>query len=137
MNFSEFTKTLYPYYGNKRTRIEFVVLLTDTIMGGQPARGHSDGGYQNPLRNKDERTLLAYFNGERSISHDDASIILSSLKKEKFKKFIKYECSEDAQKMLKQDLAKIEKINENRGVPAICADLFADILFNLAAKNLK
>ena len=67
LNFSDFAKVLFPYCRKGSGQADFVILLTDKIMNGRPGRAHEDGGFQNPLRAKDERTLQAYFNGGRPI----------------------------------------------------------------------
>lgn len=135
MTFSEFAKALYTYYGNGEKQTDFVIRLTDKIMGGRPGREHKDGTFQNPLRSKDNRTLLSYFNGERRISQGDAGIILSSSDKYKFEEYLRNQCSEDAQKLLKQDISKIEKINDNQDIVEACADIFVSILQDLAKKK--
>lgn len=135
MNFSEFAKTLYPYCANGCNQADFVIALTDKIMEGQPGRAHQGDRYQNPLRSKDERTLLSYFNGERSISQGDASIILSCIDRYKFEQYLQKQCSSDALELLAKDLSKIEGINENQDVDEICADLLVTILHALAIKK--
>ena len=112
MNFSEFAKTLYPYCANGSKQTEFVILLTDKIMGGQPDRAHKNERYQNPLRNKDERTLLSYFSSERYISQGDARIILSHIDKYKFEQHLQHQCSNDSLELLAKDLSTVEEIND-------------------------
>lgn len=135
MNFSEFAKTLYPYCGNGCNQADFVIELTDKIMEGRPGRAHQGDRYQNPLRSKDERTLLSYFNSERSISQSDASVILSCIDKYKFEQYLQKQCSSDALALLAKDLSTIAIINENQHVDEICADLLATILHDLATKK--
>lgn len=88
MTFSEFVQALYPYCNEGDNKPEFVKHLVGQIMDGQPGRVHYDGGWQNPMIEKDDRTLLNYFNGFRSISPKDASRIYCSIKTEKFEKYI-------------------------------------------------
>lgn len=134
MTFSQFTQALYPYCNEGDTKPEFVKHLVDKIMDGQPGRAHEDGGYQNPMREKDDRTLLNYFNGDRSISPKDASGIYCSIKTEKFEKYIDHHCSGEAQIELLDTLLEIEAIEEKGTVPEVCAKLFAKILRKLAEK---
>ncbi len=147
MKFSEFAKTLFPYCANGRKQTDFVIQLTDKIMGGRPGRAHQVSSnqnspqagcsYQNPLRSKDERTLLAYFNGERTISQCDASIILSSVDKYKFEQYLQHQCSEDALELLAKDISRIAEIKDKLQVDEVCADLFVAILHDLATKKRK
>lgn len=134
MTFSQFAQALYPFCNEGATRGEFVWHLVDKIMDGQPGRAHEDGGYQNPLRTMDDRTLLNYFNGSRSISAKDASTIYCSIKTEKFEKYIDWRCSGEAQIKLLDALLEIEDIKEKGTVPEVCAQLFEKILRELAEK---
>ena len=134
MTFSQFAQALYPYCNEGDTKPEFVKHLVDKIMDGQPGRAHEDGGYQNPMREKDDRTLLNYFNGDRSISPKDASRIYCSIKTEKFENYIDRRCSWDAQDKLMDTLLEVEGIEEDGTIPEICARLFVEILRELAGK---
>lgn len=134
MTFSKFAQVLYPYCNEGPSRAEFVRHLVDKIMDGQPGRAHNDDGYQNPLRVMDDRTLLNYFNGSRSISPQDACTIYSSIKTEKFEKYIDHRCSGEAKIKLLDDLLSVEDIQETKTVPEICAQLFDKILRDLAEK---
>lgn len=131
MTFSQFVQALYPYCNEGTSKPEYIRHLIDKIMDGQPGRAHADGGYQNPLRAMDDRTLLNYFYGRRSIS-ECASTIYSSINIEKFEKYIDRRCSLDAQVKLSNDLSAIEKIDAKGTVPEICAQLFEKILRELA-----
>lgn len=133
MTFSQFAQVLYTYCRDVGTQGEFVIQLTDKIMGGRPGRAHSDGTYQNPIRGKDSRSLLYYFNGERPIPQKDASIIFSSIDKYKFEEYLRKRCSEEAQAKLKEDLEKVEQIPDG-DIAEVCADLFEQILHDLAEK---
>lgn len=133
MTFSQFAQALYTYLRNGKKEEDFVMELTNQIMGGQPGRAHSDGTYQNPMLSKDARSLIYYFSGERLIPQKDASIILSSINKYKFEQYLEKYCSEDARNLLKKDLAKIEILPDGDTVE-ICADLFEQILHDLAKK---
>lgn len=134
MTFSEFAQVLYPYCNEGTSKAEFVRHLIDKIMDGQPGRAHDDGGYQNPMRTMDDRTLLNYFNGNRSISSADASTIYCSIKTEKFEKYIDCRCSGEAKIKLLDDLLEIEDIQEKGMVPVVCAQIFEKILRDLAKK---
>lgn len=132
MTFSQFAQALYPYCNEGDTKPEFVKHLVDKIMDGQPGRAHDNGEYQNPMRAKDDRTLLNYYNGVRSISEKDACTIYSSIKTEKFEKYIEKRCSLDAQIRLLDSLSKIEDVGKNLLAPKICAQIFEKILCSLA-----
>lgn len=134
MTFSQFVQALYPYCNEGTSKAEFVRHLVDKIMAGRPGRMHADGGFQNPLRAMEDPTVLNYYNGKRSIGPKDASTIYSSIKTEKFEKYIDYRCSGDAQIRLLDTLLEIEDIEGNRTVPKVCADLFDKILRDLAGK---
>ena len=132
MTFSEFARILYPYLGKGETERDYLIRLTDKIMGGRPGRSHQDGGYQNPLRGKDDRILQYYFTGKRNIPQSHASMILSSVDKDKFNDYLVNQCSNDALEMLAKDLSNFG-INVGKNlVPQICTDLFVEILHNLA-----
>lgn len=133
MTFAQFAQALYPYCNEGPSKPEFVRHLVDKIMDGQPGRAHADGGFQNPLRAMDDRTLLNYFNGKRSISPTDASTIYCSIKPEKFENYIAHRCSKDAQLKLLDALLEVEDI-ETDLVPVVCAKLFEKILQELAEK---
>jgi len=141
MTFSEFAKALYPFCNEGETEWEFVCHIIDKIMDGHPGRPHIDGTYQNPMRSKDSRTLLNYFSGARSISKKDASTIYSSIKLEKFEKYINRRCSREAQLYLLDELLKIkgakeeiESIGKKQLTPEICTQLFNKILYDLATR---
>ena len=134
MTFSQFLKVLYTYCNEGESKSEFVVHMVNQIMDGRPGRMREDGSYQNPLKDKDTRTLLNYFNGERSISSKDASTIYSSIKTEKFEKYIDQHCSVDAQSRLLDDLTPITAVPKNEMTPQICSQLFEAILRELASK---
>lgn len=134
MTFSQFATVMYAYCNEGETQSDFVKHLIDKIMDGQPGRAHDDGTYQNPMRGKDDRTLLNYFNGDRSISKKDASTIYCSIKTEKFEQYIEKRCSGEAKILLIDDLLKVEDIEEKGTVPQVCAQLFEKILHNLAEK---
>lgn len=134
MTFGQFAQVLYLYCNEGDTRPEFVKHLVDEIMDGQPGRAHNAGGYQNPMREKDDRTLLNYFNDNRSISPKDASRIYCSIKTEKFEKYIDHRCSSEAKIELLDSLLEIEEIEEKGTVPEVCGKLFAKILRELAKK---
>lgn len=137
MTFSDFAQALYPYCNEGNNIPKFVIHLVDKIMDGQPGRAHGDNGYQNPMREKDERTLLNYFDGTHSISGVDASRIYSSISTEKFEKYIEKRCKNEAQILLLDDLLKIENIEEKGLVPEICSQLFAKIIRALAETKVK
>lgn len=134
MTFCQFAKVMCTYCNEWEKESDFVIHLVDKIMHGQPGRAHADGTYQNPLRGKESRTLLYYLSGDRSIPQADASIIFSSVDKYKFEEYLRCRCSEDAQSRLREDLEKIEEIPDG-DVVEVCADLFEQILHNLAAKK--
>ena len=134
MTFSQFAQVLYPYCNEGDTKPEFVKHLVDKIMDGQPGRAYGYDGYQNAMREKDDRTLLNYFKGDRSISPKDASRIYCSIKTEKFKKYIDHRCSGEAQIELFNALSEIEVIEKTGTAPEVCAKLFAKILHELAEK---
>ena len=134
MTLSQFLKVLYPYCNEGESKSEFVVHMVNQIMDGRPGRMREDGSYQNPLKDKDTRTLLNYSNGERSISSKDASTIYSSIKTEKFEKYISKHCSMDAQSRLLDDLTPITAVPKNEMTPQICSQLFETILRELASK---
>lgn len=135
MTFSQFAQALYPFCNEGTTRGEFVWHLVDMIMDGQPGRAHGDGGYQNPLRAMDERTLLNYFNGVHDFSTKDASTIYSSIKTEKFENYIERRCSGEALIKLLDALLEVEDIEEKGTVPEVCAQLFEKILRELTIKS--
>lgn len=135
MTFSEFAKLLSKYCANGETTVQFMQSLTNHIMVGRPGRSHQGGGHQNPLLGKDEDTLRAYFNGTRSISQSDAQILFSSIYPYRFEQFVESRCSEAAQQLLAEELAKSETLDKNRRVSEICADLFVAILEDLADKS--
>lgn len=140
MTFSELATVLYPYCHKTDSDWEYVILLTDKIMGGQPGRANGNETYQNPMRNKEERTLLAYLNGERSISRCDASMILGRIDKKKFAKYVRWCCREDSEMSLLAALEErgfIEDKHKNMLVSDICADLFEQVLYGLARKTEK
>lgn len=136
MTFSDFAKVLFTYCNEGEKQGDFVVHITNKIMGGRPGREHGDGSYQNPLGGKDNDILLHYLNGNRSIPQCDASIILRRIDKYKFEEYLRSRCSEDAQKLLRKDLAAIEEIPDG-DIVEICADLFEQILHDLAEKKNK
>lgn len=132
MTFSEFATMLRPYCGNGTTKADFVILLTDKIMKGQPGRAHADGTYQNPLRGKDNRTLEMYFGGERTIPNRVAGILFDSNDTYKFEEYMRSQCSEGALKRLAEELETKMGVSAKEDPVEICADLFVEILDNLA-----
>lgn len=134
MTFSEFAKVLYPYLGKGETERDYLIRLTDKIMSGRPGRAHSDGGYQNPLRDKDDRCIQYYFSGKRSVPNSDIGILLPAINKEKFAKYIDSQCSKDALKMLANDLSNLGQNVDYHNVSVFCAELFATILHKTIVK---
>lgn len=140
MTFSEFAKVMYRFCNEKPSKSDFVVHLVNKIMAGQPGRANGEDSYQNPLAGKSQDVLLKYFTGDRSIPGKDASMIYSHIKREKFENYIEKRCSPDAQYLLLEDLLKIggenllekEGIEKNSTPPQICAQLFTNILGELA-----
>ncbi len=132
MTFSEFANMLFPYCRNGETKAEYVKTLTNKIMGGQPGRGHADGKYQNPLLDKDTRILEMYFSGDRAIPQTAAAILFSSHDKYKFEEYIRSLCSEDALECLAKDLEAKTGAAVKGDPVEMCADLFEEILYNLA-----
>ena len=136
MEFSELAKALFPYCSNGMKQAEFVILLVDKIMAGRPGRAYKDGTYRNPLRIKQERTLLSYFNGDRYISRRDATQILGSIDKYKFETYLRTICSDEALKLLKNDVSCKVNLMETEDVVEVCADQFELIIKDLASKEL-
>lgn len=132
MTFSQFVQTLYPYFREGKTEGEFVTEIISQIMHGQPGRAHSDGTYQNPLLDIDERNWIYYYSGKRTIPQKYASRILSSIDKSKFEKYLHRHCSKDALIHIKKDLSKTEKIPSGDAASA-CADLLEKILHDIVA----
>lgn len=132
MTFSEFATMLRPYCGNGTTKADFVILLTDKIMKGQPGRAHADDTFQNPLRGKDNRTLELYFSGERTISDRAAGILFSSHDKYKFEEYLRSQCSDDALEQLEEELEAKTGVAVKGDPVEVCADLFVEILKDLA-----
>lgn len=158
LTFSEFANLMYPYCGNGATQAEFVIALTDQIMKGRPARTRSikeeeksdeekldekksdekrtEERYQNPIRDKSLRTLQAYYKGTRSISKGAASRVFASSDPYKFENYVRYQCSESGLSKLEAHLEK--KLNQkitskNFDIAAACAELFVEILHELAS----
>lgn len=132
MTFSEFANLLYPYCSNGTKKADFVILLTDKIMSGRPGRPHADGGYQNPLREKDTRLLEMYFSGDRAIPKTAATILFGNHDKYKFEKYVRSQCSVEALDFLREHIAKETGINSKELPEELCADLFVEILRELA-----
>lgn len=136
MTFSEFAEALNCYLNENETQGQFVIKLVDKIMGGRPGRAHGKEEYQNPLREKSDRTLQAYYNknDKHKIPKTSASIIFRSIDKYKFEQYIRNQCTEDAQKNMLNDLSEIEVIDTTRDAAEVCADLFEKILHDLASQ---
>lgn len=133
MTFSEFVKIMYVYCGGKKTQAEFIRHITDLIMEGQPGRTHADGSHQNPMWDKDDRTLQSYFNGSRTISYSDAKLILRKIDLYKFEMYLDDYLSDEAQKLLGTDISNMTKKDvKNSDVAKVCADLFEKIIRDLA-----
>lgn len=135
MTFSEFAKILYPFCGNGLKTSEFVILLTTKIMGGQPGRSHTGGGYQNPLITKNERSLQYYFAGTRNIPKNDICVILGTVDPYKFEQFLLHHCSEGALLQIEKELFQRGISTENHHVQETCADLFITILQDIVANK--
>lgn len=135
MTFSEFVKILYPFCGNGLKTSEFVILLTTKIMGGQPGRSHTGGGYQNPLITKNERSLQYYFAGTRNIPKNDVCVILGAVDKYKFEQFMLHHCSDGARLQITKELSKRGIIQRDLRIEEICADLFVTILQDIVANQ--
>lgn len=142
MTFSKFAQIMYTGANECDYQAEFVVHLTNQIMGGRPGRSHIVDGktvYQNPIANKEKRRQYEFFNGDRSISKKDASTLYSSIDLKKFSDYIEWRYSSDAQIELLNELGKNEDLNKEefkgKMVPDICAILFKNILYDLAKAN--
>ena len=137
MVFSELAKILYPYCGKGMRQSEFVVLLVDKIMSGRPGRAYKDGSYRNPLRVKEERALLSYFNGERDISKKDACLILSRIDKYRFEAFLRSACSDRALELLKEDMSSRVLLTGGEDIAEVCSDQLELIIKTLASRELR
>lgn len=135
LTFSQFVNVLFPFLRNGESETQFIKMLTNQIMKGKPGAKTYDNKSRNPILNKSDRAIQYYFSGERSISQEDASIILSSCDKYKFEEYMRSQCSEDCLLQLKEELERLlpeGTIGEKCDIVAFCADLFADILKDLA-----
>jgi len=136
LTFSQFAKVLLPYCGSEGSETQFVKTLTNKIMQGKPGAKTYDGKCRNPLLNKSNRAIQYYFTGERSISRRDASVIFSSSDRYKFEEYLRHQCSEDGLSHLKKELVEClpqGTIKEECDIIEFCADLFVDILKDLAS----
>lgn len=139
MTFSQFAQIMYTGANECTDRAEFVIHLTNQIMDGRPGRSHVVGEkkvYQNPIANKEKRRLYEFFDGDRSISKNDASTLYSSISLKKFSNYVIWRYSRDAQIALLDELEKNEDLGkeEFKGklVSDVCAILFKNILYDLA-----
>lgn len=140
LSFSEFAALLYPYCGNGANEADYIVTITDKIMRGQPGRVSKEDKYQNPMRNKSTRTLQAYFEGARRISKRDASILYANSDTYRFEEHLHYQCSENRLPSLRADLEEKLKqgtIDTREDIISFCAELFVDILKDLARGEIK
>lgn len=139
LTFSELAILLYPYCGNGATESEYIITMADKIMRGRPGRASGTDQYQNPLRSKSTRALQAYYKGTRPISKRDASILYANSDKGKFEEHLNHHCSDDSIKSLRIELEK--KLNQGsikiKDVFPLCADLYVEILKNLASRSPK
>lgn len=144
LSFGKFVQILYPHCGYGETEANFIIRLTDKIMEGRPGRARlgkekKEDQYKNPMRNKSIRTLQAYYKGARPISKRDASILFANSDKYKFEEDLRHLCSDNALQSLEKQLEKAlnRKITDKElDVVSFCADLFLDILFELASGNI-
>lgn len=140
LTFSDFAKILHTYCGCGNTKSEFVITLTNQIMGGRPGSAIKGDKYKNPMIMKEPHTLRNYYNGTRSISQGDASLILSRAERYKFEEFLRKKCSEDALSLMKNKLyeyLKKENADDKCDIVELCADVFIKILENISNGNGK
>lgn len=137
LTFSQFANVLFPYCRNGEYEHEFIGTLTNKIMEGKPGAKTYDGICRNPILSKSTRMKQYYFTGKRSISQKDASVILNRCNKSKFEDYLQHICSEEIERGLAEDLNKClpqgTTVKDWREVIPFCADLFVDILKDLAS----
>ena len=141
MDFGNLARMLFTYYADGNTKPEFVVALVDSIiedLSGDKINNSpllSDGDY-NPLFGMGDSILRKIFNSNRSISKQNASIILGRLDKYKFGEFILNRPT-DTLIALCGDLCKYGYAANYKTVGDICSDIFEDILKKISASKRK
>jgi len=128
ITFSVFLNLLYPYCGQGKSKADFVVMIIDHFMP-KPA-GRKGDGYINPMRNRDNRTLLNYYNGSRPIPTKVSSEILGRANKTRFEEFIQ-SFTEYAQRLIAEELQSMGFTSANQNnVDQFCADVLESILIH-------
>lgn len=125
MTFSEYVKTLYPFYGNGEKESNFVIRLLGSATTEQ----------NDKIFDHKPEYVKRIYNGEKDISKTSASYILTHLDKEQFDCEFFNLLSDDALielcKEFENELGNATKDDITQKL----ADLFAKILKNIASKN--
>ena len=128
MNFSQFAKALYPFYGAGLTETDFIIEVTNKIME------HSSDE-NNPLKNLKPDFRKRIFEGSRSISRKNAATILNSLDKIRFEEYING-LTDDARRNISNYLGEYGYIIPFTDVAFQCAEILENILKNIASGKL-
>ena len=141
MEFSDFAKVMAAGCYDSNNNADFLIHLTNKIMGGQPGRSRIVNGkkvFQNPMANQSKRSRYKYFDGVIKIPKHIASTLYGSRDLEKFANFIEECYNEYAQLELYEKLKEVEKKDyhteldseiEKDMIPQMCAKLFEKILY--------
>lgn len=128
MDFAEFAKLLFPYYGANRTQADFVVMLIEAVVDEADCREIS-------ILNQKRNYLGRIFSGSKPLPQKSAREVNGRLNKAKFEEFLSdFDLTNDAIDELGDDLTARGFNTENRyEIPGLCANIFVDIIKGVAA----
>lgn len=134
MNFSDLAHVLHKYRINKRESAAMCVkILTDAILDDVAIESFGNSTKElNPMYDKADSTLKAIYNGKRlKISQEDAALMAGRVDDEHFAEYVN-SFSVDAVAELSKDVQKFGFDAHPDNVAEICANIMAQIIYNLA-----
>jgi len=129
MQLSEFVKILYPYLANGSKPYEFLRELLDYITDGNEDK-NLDAVYDMT-----PDFLNRIYNGKINLPRKRASVLLSHLDKLRFSSYVDDRLTIDAAEELRNELLCTDM--KSSDTPVMCADIFTEILREIASPTKK
>ena len=137
MNLSEFIQLMYKFIGCDKKRADYVLWLISLVMGApkdyEEDEADSEGKY-NPLSDLGEDMLRKIFRGDRTISPENATVIMRHINEADFTDKI-YSLEYSQKEVLSDNLQKYGFEASPENVDVLCTDIFLNLLSALSEGN--
>lgn len=131
MRLCDFASMLFPYLGKGRAVPEYMRALFDLLID------ETDADFTNPLYDLTPDYINRIYNGRENLAKTKASAILNHLDILKFTNGVHDDLTPDAEIALGGDIQKLGLSLSADEVPEQCAEIFVDILKELARSTKK